>query len=220
MLHLNTNDVTAHQNLGTGRLSQALTGQSLRASAAVLSARADGGDFRPLRTTFAMRREGWFAFHLEPARDLPDYSAATQVTLRGEFTLPGQTTAVIGEWSFPASALALVDQDCSVGGQTVTLHVIAGAPLNLSLQLDPAPVALHGLVLIDGDPAQPAANIPLQIDSLTTATDDTGRFRFASLPLQQSLTLRIRPGSADERTQDFRPDYSQPVNQITFPLYD
>jgi hypothetical protein len=80
MLHLTANMVGLRQTLATGRLSERVTGRSLAATSATLSAKQGAGPMLPIGARFVARGEGYFAFNVVPARDVPTLSGGGAVT--------------------------------------------------------------------------------------------------------------------------------------------
>jgi hypothetical protein len=218
MLHLADTRPPIRQNVATGRVSERITGRGLAADSAVLSAQPDGGAILPLAARFLMRAEGYFAFSILPERDMPDFSAATNVKLRAEFRFRARNP-IVKERTVAGSALALVDTTRSVAGQDVTLRTVTGAPIDLTVDADPAPVALQGIVLRAHDPAEPIAGIGVEAGTAQTVTDEQGRFFLPNLPLLAEVSLKLTE-NATVTNQAFRIDYEQPVNSVTLSLPD
>lgn len=158
MLVLADDLLPVRQTIASGRAAERITGRALTGLSATLSFRVGTGLFRPLPARFHSRAEGYFAFGLIPARDLPDVGGAPSVTLRADFERTGGAPAAV-EATVPGAALALEEIERDLGGRTVRIERIAGAPFDLSLSVDPAPVALAGIVLRDHDPAAPAVGV-------------------------------------------------------------
>ncbi len=216
MLHFADTRLAVRQNLATGRLSQRITGRGLAAVSATLSVQAGQGPRLPVAARFLKRAEGYFAFSILPERDMPDLSAAASVTLRAEFHL-GSRPPVLSERAVAGSALALAEQVRSVAGQQVTLRIVAGAPIDLSVAADPAPVALQGIVLRNHDPAQPAAGVRVAAGPAQARTDAQGRFFLPALPLLAEVLLELTE-NGNATNHPFRIDYDRAVNSATLSL--
>lgn len=216
MLHLADARPPVRQSLAVGRLSERITGRGLAATSATLSLRVGAGPWRPLATRFQARTEGYFAFDLVPDRDMPDVAAAPAVTLRAEF-LRRSAAPLASERTVAGSVLALADQTRSVAGGTVTVRTVAGAPVDLSFEADPAPVALQGIVLRDHDPAEPIAGVEIATGGSQAVSDAAGRFFLPALPLLAEVTLALTE-NATTTNHAFRIDYAQPVNTVTLSL--
>jgi hypothetical protein len=216
MLHLADTRPSIRQNVATGRVSERITGRGLAADSAVLSAQPDGGAILPLTARFLTRSEGYFAFSILPERDMPDFSAATNVKLRAEFHFRARGPIVM-ERTVAGSALALVDTIRKVAGQDVTLRTVTGAPIDLTADADPEAVALQGIVLRAHDPAEPIAGIGVEAGPGQTVTDAQGRFFLPILPLQAEVVLKLTE-NATTTNHPFRVDYAQPVNSATLSL--
>ena len=216
MLHLADTRPAVRQNLATGRVSERITGRGLAAASATLSLRAGTGPLLPIAARFLPRAEGYFAFSILPGRDMPDLSAAPSVTVRAEFRF-GARDPVVAERTVAGSLLALEDRTRRIAGQDVTLRTVAGAPIDLSVAADPAPVALQGIVLRDHDPAQPVAGARVAAGPEHRFTDAQGRFFLPVLPLLAELVLDLTL-DATTTSHRFRIDYARPVNSATLSL--
>ena len=190
MLHLSDARPAIRQNLATGRVSERITGRGLAVASAALSMQADAGPRLPLAARFLARAEGYFAFSILPERDMPDVSAATNVALRAEFHL-GPDAPILTERTVAGSAFALEDTPRTIAGQQVILRTVAGAPIDLSVDTDPTPVALQGIVLRDHDPAQPVAQVQVAAGPTNALTDAQGRFFLPALPLLAEVVLDL-----------------------------
>jgi hypothetical protein len=220
MLVLADDLLPVRQTIASGRAAERITGRALTALSATLSFRVGTGLFRPLPARFHSRAEGYFAFGLIPARDLPDPSAAPSFTLRAELELEleraGAAPAAV-EATVPGAALALEEVEQDLGGRTVRIERIAGAPFDLSLSVDPSPVALAGIVLRDHDPATPAAGVTVTAGSTSAVTDSGGRFFLSALPLLAEVALDLTDGPTTT-TQPFHIDYETPINRVSLSL--
>src|SRR5262245_25282774 len=159
MLRLADSHPAIRQNLATGRVSERITGRGLTVVSATLSVQAEAGPVLPIAARCHARTEGYFAFSILPERDMPDVSAADNVTLRAELHLSTRAAPILTEQTVAGSTLSLVDTGRTIAGQEVILRTVSGAPVDLSVAIDPAPVALQGIVLRDHDPAQPVAGV-------------------------------------------------------------
>lgn len=216
MLHFADTRLASRQNLATGRMSERITRRGLTADSATLTAQVGAGPRLALAARFLTRREGYFAFSILPARDMPDFSAAPNVKLRAEFHRAAGAP-IVAERTVAGSALALKETTRKVDGQDVTLRTVSGAPIDLSVEVDPAPVALQGIVLRQHDPADPAKNVTVEAGPASTVTDDQGRFFFAALPLLDQVSLKLTDNGAVTNLA-LRIDYSRPVNTATLSL--
>lgn len=216
MLHLADIRLPVRQNLAVGRVSERITERGLAVLSATLSLQAGAGPVVPLAARFLTRPEGYFAFNILPERDMPDVSGAADVVLRAEFQI-AEGTPVIAERTVAGSALALTDSPRTVAGQNVTVRSVAGAPVDLSVAADPAPVALQGIVLRGNDPAQPVAGAGVAAGPAQSVTDAQGRFFLPALPLAAQVELAVTD-NATTTTHAFRIDYERPVNSVVLSL--
>jgi hypothetical protein len=216
MLHLTANMVGLRQILATGRLSERVTGRSLAANSATLSAKQGAGPVLGIAARFAARGEGYFAFNVIPMRDVPALSGGGAVTLRAEFKVDGRPVLVT-EATVSLADLALEDASRTIDGQTVVLKRVKGAPFDLSAQIDPPAAALQGIVLHANDPAQPVAGVTVEAGPASTVTDNDGRFFLTPLPLQAVVTLKLTK-NASTASESFQIDYDRPVNIVTLSL--
>jgi hypothetical protein len=218
MLHLADTHPVVRQNLATGRVSERITGRGIAVDSAILTAKVGVAPPLPLAARFLKRAEGYFAFSILPGRDMPDFSAAANVTLRAEFHL-GSGAPLVSEQSVAGGTLALVETTRKVAGQDVKLRTIKQAPVDLSVEIDPPPVALQGIVLREHDPAQPIAGITVEAGPVQALSDAQGRFFLSPLPLLAEVVLKLTEnGTTTNRA--FRVDYSRPVNSATLSLPD
>lgn len=218
MLHLADRHLAVRQNLATGRIGERITGRGLDVVSASLSARIGAGPFRPIAARFMRRAEGYFAFNLQPARDMPDFSAALDVTLRAEFQRDGNGPIVI-ERTVQGSDLTLRDNVRDIAGRQVIVRTIAGAPVDLSITTDPAAVALQGIVLRNHDPSQPLADIGVMAGAAAATTNAQGRFFLPALPLLATVVIELTEDSTVTNHQ-YHIDYARPVNSVTLSLPD
>ena len=218
MLYLADRHLSVRQNLATGRIGERITGRGLEIVSASVSARVAAGPFRPIAARFMRRSEGYFAFNLQPARDMPDFSAAPSVTLRAEFYRDGNGPIVI-ERTVQGSVLTLQDNIRDIAGQQVIVRTIAGAPIDLSVTTDPAAVALQGIVLRSHDPLQPLAGIGATAGAVSTTTDAQGRFFLPALPLLATVVIELTEDSI-VTNHPYHIDYARPVNSVTLSLPD
>jgi hypothetical protein len=216
MLHLTASMVGLRQTLAAGRLSERVTGRSLVATSATLSAKGAAGPLLPIAARFATLGEGWFAFNVVPTRDMPAPPGAGAVTLHASFQVDGHPP-LVAEATVPVADLALEDASRTIDGQVIVLKRVKGAPFDLSAAIDPAPVALQGIVLHANDPAQPVAGVTVEAGPATTVTDTSGRFFLGTLPLQAVVMLRLTK-NASSASQTFQIDYDRPVNTVTLSL--
>jgi hypothetical protein len=216
MLQLADTNLAVRQNLATGRVSETITGRGLAVASASLSARIGAGPLRPLAARFLARPEGYFAFSILPGRDMPDFSAAPAVTLRAEFELAARPPAV-SESTMAGAALALIETKRKVAGQDVTLRTVKTAPVDLSVAVEPAAVALRGIVLRKHDPGEPVAGVKVQAAAAQALTDAQGRFFLPALPVLAEVVLQLTE-NAIVTNLPFRVDYSQAVNSVTLSL--
>jgi hypothetical protein len=216
VLHLADTHPAIRQNLATGRLSERITGRGLAVVSGSLSVQAEAGPLLPVAARCLVRTEGYFAFSILPERDMPDVSAAANVTLRAELHLSSRAS-IPTERTVPGSALALVDIPRIIAGQDVILRTVSGAPIDLSIATDPAPVALQGIVLRNHDPAQPVAGVHVAAAPAATDTDVQGRFLLPALPLLAEVVLTLTEDGTTT-SHPFRIDYARPVNSATLSL--
>lgn len=216
MLVLADARLPVRQTIAAGRIAERITGRGLAVRSASLSFRTGAGPYRPVPARFHARAEGHFAFGLTPGRDLADQSAVPLVTLRAEFRLDGAAPVTV-ETTVPGPDLALEEAERQVGGRTVRVQRFAGAPIDLSLTVDPAPVALAGIVLRGHDPAAPATSVTVTAGAASTVTDDGGRFFLPALPLLAAVDLELVDGPTTS-LHPYRIDFEKPVNRVTLSL--
>jgi hypothetical protein len=218
MLHLADARPPVRQNLATGRVSERITGRGLTARSATLSLQADAGPVLPLAARFMTRAEGYFAFNILPDADMPDVSGAADVTLRAEFQF-ASGAPIVTEQTVAGNILALADSPRTIAGQNVTVRIVIGAPIDLSVDTDPTPVALQGIVLRAHDPAQPATGVEVAAGLANAITDAQGRFFLPTLPLVAEADLTITDNGTTTH-HPFRVDYERPVNNAVLSLPD
>lgn len=208
--------VGLRQALVTGRAWERFTERGLPVHEAQLRGSHAGGG-AVFRTGLTLRPGGWFALHLDPARDMPDLAAAGAVTLT--LTLRARGLAPVERsLNVTGADLALVEVPLLVAGQALTAERVAGAPFAFSVAVDPPPLLLEGLVLRDHDPAEPAAGVAVRANGADAAvTDAEGRFRIAALPLAESVTLDF-DDTAATTTHVLRPDWGRRVLSATFSI--
>ena len=216
MLHLADRRLAPRQIIARGRVAERITGRGLPDLTGTLSFRAGAAPLRPLPVRFLPRREGFFAFSLIPERDMPNLAAAASVVLRAEYRSAG-SAPILAERTVAGSALAFAEVPRSVAGQTLSVRVVAGAPFDLSAEIDPVPVALAGIVLRDHDVAEPIAGVTVAAGAASTVTDAAGRFFLPVLPLAAEVSLTLTEGTTVTAVP-FRIDYARPVNRATLSL--
>jgi len=205
------------QALVTGRFTDRVTGRGIEILDVRLEYQLPGPDteFKPLQARLQRSRGGYFAFHLDPGREMPRFEGVSQISLRVTWLAPGRE-AVSQTVQVDAADLAIVTEQVDIDGQTAQIEKVAGAPFDFSASVDPAPVALAGHVLRDHDPDAPAAGASIEvIDPTSTATataDAVGWFRVDALPVAAQVTLRVTDG-ANAAEHVIRPDFSTPVNE-------
>lgn len=208
--------VPTRQVLGSGRVFEAITGRGLDDFEIELGftqgARSGGFPVELLR-----KPGGHFALQLVPERDMPAFAATGDVTLTATVTLPGRPAKLVFINTGPG-ALALADDTVTIGGTTLAIRRIAGAPFDFSAQVQPRPVALKGTVIRAHDPADPIAGVSVAAPGTPAAvTDAAGSFTIAALPVAETVDLALTEGTSDT-VVPFRPDYAQAVNTVTLSL--
>lgn len=205
------------QALVTGRFTDRVTARGIETFDARLEYQLPGPDtaFEPLPARLQRSRGGYFAFHLDPGREMPRFEGATQVSLRVTWLAPGRE--VISQTvQIDAADLGVVPEEVVLDGRTARIEKVAGAPFDFSESVDPAPVALAGHVLRDHDPDTPAAGATIEVtDPTSTAiatADAAGWFRIDALPVAAQVTLRVTDGANTAETV-IRPDFGTPVNE-------
>ena len=204
------------QTIAVGRAAERITERGLTGLFATLAYRAGNGPMRRLRTRFHLRSEGYFAFELVPERDMPTLAAEPHVTLRADFERVGAASVAV-ERIVDGPDLTLDEVERNVGGRTIKVQRIAGAPFDLSLTVDPAAVALAGMVLRDHDPAAPIEGVRVTAGPASAVTDSAGRFLLPALPLLAEVELEIEVGHT-LTPHVYRIDYETPVNRVTLSL--
>ena len=216
MLHIAAGRLAPQQVIASGRAAERITGRGLPVLTGALSYRVDGGASLALPARFAVRAEGFFAFSLQPERDMPKLASAASVVIRASLRGRG-SLEVVSERTVLGSAMALVEQSRTLAGQTLKQLMIVGAPFDVSMEVDPAPVALAGVVLRDHDPSEPVGGVSVSAGATTVVTDDSGRFFIASLPLHAVASLTLTEGGTPT-VVSLPIDYERPVNRATFSL--
>jgi len=207
---------SASQAIAVGRAAERITGRALADLSATLWYRTGMEPFLPLAVRFRMGAEGYFAFALMPDRDLPDVSGAPSVVLRAQFQRRGVALDPV-EATVPGAALAIEEIERPVGGRIVRIRRIAGRPVDLSLSVDPRPVALAGIVIRDHDPAVPAAGVTVTAGLTSTVSDAGGRFFLPALPSLPDLVIQLADG-ATTSNHHVHLDHETPVNRVSLSL--
>jgi len=217
MIHLADRSLPSTQVIVMGRLREDITDRGLEGFSASLSFTHADQPSLPLAARLNLGSEGYFAFHMVPAAEMPPFPVDATVTLTVDFE-PAAHPAFSVSKEIAGAELALVDQPVSVAGQDVSMRIIAGAPFDFSASVSPEPVALKGTVLRDFDPTAPAEDVTVQADAgPAVTTDAAGRFFMPQLPLA-AVTVLTLTDQAVETTRTYRPDFSQPVNNVTLSL--
>lgn len=181
------------QVLARGRLFERLTERGFPRFDARLSY-AFGTHRGTFPTVLTIRPGGWFALHLDPARDMPDLSGAGPVRLTLRLERPNDPP-LDATLDVPGADLAVVEVPRSVDGKSLTTMRVAGAPFSFEIAVDPAPLLLDGLVLRDSDQAAPVAGLTISVATLPDrVTDAQGRFRILALPVAEIVTLSFDEG--------------------------
>ena len=205
------------QALVTGQLTDSVTQRGIELFDARLEYEptGGGGTFRPFPARFRRSGGGYFAFHLDPAREMPAMTGALQPALRVTFAAAGRQEVSRTD-QIAIAELALVTEEVVIDGKSTDIQRVAGAPFDFSETIAPSAVALAGYVFRDHDPDDPAAGAAVSIIAppsvVTATTDAAGWFRLDSLPIAADVTVRVVDGP---RAADFaiRPDFSTPVNE-------
>lgn len=200
----------------TGRVFERLSERDVTGLTARLLLVASGGARRPLPARFVLRPGGWFAFFLDPGRDLATFQDADAAALRVEFAAPGRPDQA-QEVPVVAADLRPVAATVTIGGQPVPIRRLAARAPTLSAPFDPAAVALEGVILREGDPEDPASGAQAAIGALSAVADAAGRFRLAPLPLSAEVALTVTDG-AQVSQHRHRIDWESPVNRIVLSL--
>ena len=216
MLHVADQRPAFLQTLATGRISERITRRGLRPTDAILELGAEAGPLRPVPARFGARIGGYFAFCIQPDRDLPDLSAVPQAMLRATFHLAARPP-VVSERLIAGDSLSLVDQVRTIAGQDMLVRALATAAIDLLVEIDPTPVALQGVVLRRHDPLQPAAGVEVAAGPAQGLTDSGGWFFLPALPLLEAFDLVVTENGV-ATSFPFRPDYARPVNRATLSL--
>jgi hypothetical protein len=215
-LHLAETAPPVRQALATGRFTETITGRAIEGFTATLGYTHAGG-VGTFPTTLATKPGGYFALHLHPDRDVPDLSGAGTVTLTLRLARPGAADAVAVR-QVPGTELAPTEVTRQVAGQQVTIRRVAAAPFVFSVAVPPAPVLLDGLLLWDGDPAEPADGVTVTAaPAAAVVTDARGRFRIPQLPVEEEVSLTF-DDSDQVIARTLRPDYSRPVMDVAFAI--
>lgn len=217
MIHLPDKTLPSTQVIVMGRLREEITDRGLEGFSASLSFAHAGLPSLPLPARLNLGREGYFAFHMVPAQEMPPFPSDATVTLVVDFEPAGHAAVSVSQ-EIAGADLALVDRPVSVDDQGLSVRVIAGAPFDFSASIPPEPVALQGTVLRDFDPTTPAENVIIRADAEPAVTTDAaGRFFIPRLPITAAATLTLTDQGA-ATTETYRPDFSQPVNKVTLSL--
>jgi hypothetical protein len=211
---------SVRQSIATGRAGERITGRGLTDLSATLSFSADGIRFIQLPVRFRLGGEGYFAFAQAPGSVPPDLSGFSQVVLRAVFRRPGVAPDVV-DVTVRGDDLALEDVEHDLHGQTIRFRRIAAAPFDMSLAVDPAHVALAGIVLRDHDPTSPVADVTVTVSDgpAPIVTDASGRFFVPQLPLLPDVEIELADGPATTSVP-YHIDYQAPVNHVSLSLPD
>lgn len=214
--------VAVIQAFATGRLAERVTLAPIVPRTGLLSYRTSAaGDPVPLAARFEARAGGWFAFTLNPARDAPDLTAAATVILRARFETSRGELSV--ESAFDPAAFQVEEAELRIGNRTLRARRVRGAPFDLTLLVDPALVALEGVVLRDNDPADPAVGVSIEIAPeagepglpITRVTDASGRFATPALPPVRAVVLnQLDAPGGPRKLGDHVVDYTRRVNTV------
>lgn len=207
--------LTSRQVIVRGRVSQAVTQATPAVVAASLSyAHGPGGG--PLPVSLETKPGGYFALHLDVARQMPDLSNDGPVTLELTLAVKGHD-ALKTSATFPSARFARVERPVMVAGQTLVSHAVAGAPFVLDLSVPAKAVGLRGIIIKDHDPEVPLAGVKVSAGTTQVLTAANGRFAIAALPVAETVEIQLE-GAGPPITVPFRPDYEIPVNTITLSL--
>ena len=219
MLVLAESRIAIRQALGTGQLTEEITGRAFENFEITMTYSHAGGS-GPLPVTLQKKPGGFFALQFPPERAMPDFSAQTDVTLTATIAILGKAPFDVAQ-TVPSTDLALTDTVSSVGGTPVTYRRIIGAPFDFSAQLAPDAVALRGIVLRDHDPASPISNVTIATTPAApggaVVSDADGIFFIPVLPVAEAITLDLEEGGTP-KSVPFRPNYARPVNTLTLSL--
>jgi hypothetical protein len=208
--------LSARQVLLRGQVREAVTGRAFDGFAAALSYSNGAGQGR-LPARLEIKPAGYYALHLDPARDLQDLSADGPVTLTLTVTIAGRAPLVQSQ-IIAAAEFQRVVRPVKVGTQTLETQVLAGAPFLFDVTVPARAVGLRGIVLEKHDPEAPLAGVKIRAGTapqVTTAAD--GRFAIPDLPITETVSIELE-GAGPIETVVFRPNYAVPVNTITLSL--
>ena len=175
----------------------------------------DGTGYLPFPARFKRGAQGYFVFHLDPGSQFPSIEGLDPVGVRVTFAA-GSHVERSATRSIAAPGLEIVTEEIVLGGKTVEVEKVAGAPFDFSSSVEPLPVALSGYVFRDHDPEEPATGAMIEvIDPVSAANamaDAAGWFRIDALPVVAAVRLRVTDGA---RTAQFvlLPDFSTPMNE-------
>lgn len=208
--------LTSRQVIVRGRVSQAVTqGTPAVVGASLSYAHGPGGG--PLPVSLETKPGGYFALHLDVARQMPDLSNDGPVRLELTLAVEGHDPLTTSA-TFPAARFARIERPVTIAGQTLVSHAVAGAPFVLDLLVPATPVGLRGIVIKDHDPEAPLPGVKVRAGAAPEVlTAANGRFTIAALPVVETMDIQLQ-GAGPAVTVPFRPDYEIPVNTITLSL--
>ena len=215
--------VSLRQVLAQGRFYEAITNREIAGFAASLSySHADGEGI--FDTRLAIKPAGYFALSLDPSSTMPNFSAYDSITLTLTLTKQPSTASITAQKDVASAQLALVEQEYSVNKQTLKLLRVSGAPFVFDdIAVEPEPFLLDGLLLRDNDPEDPVGGVAVTVvgfDEIQVKnTDSEGRFRIATLPISETVTLQFTDADNTIVTkQTLRPAWGHGSMSKTFSL--
>jgi len=195
--------------------TDALTGAPLPHAQVQFEARPRRGDWAELPFPVKSVGGGVFAAAAGPQALRAALHLGVNTTFRVTVRCRG-CTELSDRLRLLASDMQMVERTADIGGQSVTRHVLAGAPLRVEAPLSPPAVRLAGIVVRNGDLTDvvPGADVTLDGDAASTVqTDAEGRFLFEGVPVQRTVRVAATAG-ADAATRTHQLDYRQPTNRV------
>lgn len=210
----------ALQVLVSGTVQDSLTGAAPSAALQVRLVDRDIGDDYPLPS--CVQPDGSFAFYGTPEKVFPGLAGRTyhlQVEASATYYQSGTFNFDVGPASGQPALVARPIPIASIADMQVRLFTGGGVPrTGIALSLDRNQVRLRGQVRVSDDPTAGVAGAQLTLNppaGPAATTDARGNFEFASpLPLSLVVTIEAKAAGFEDRTLQYEPDYTQPVNTL------
>lgn len=209
------------QVLIQGQVREAVTGRVL--SDGIITVHfQQGTKSGTLDLTLVQKPGGYFAFHCDPSRDLPDFSGGGEVTLRVRLEWPDRHPV---EMSIPVPEAQIVPAKTwlDIDGTSISALKVPGAPFEVRPLAPSRPFALEGYLIRDFDPEVPAIGVTVSVPGAVPVTSDvTGRFFIPAIPPAETVTATFsEPSDQDEPPSvehTFQPDPDRLKTTLTLSL--